>query len=117
MRRTPLTPMLLAGLLAAVPAFAQDAAGETGTGRPLPEKCRAEPQAPAAPPSGAPSGEVRTDAPEAAPDSLTATLEPCDGVLAPPGVGDDIAAPPPPEGRTPVIRPDEIPDQPGDARQ
>lgn len=67
MRRTPLTPMLLAGLLAAVPAYAQDAAGETGTGRPLPEKCR--------------------------------------------------AAPPPPEGRTPVIRPDEIPDQPGDARQ
>ena len=44
--------------------------------------------------------------------SLTETLEGCGGVLKPPPVGDgEIAEPPPDEGETPVIRPDEIPPQ------
>ncbi len=114
MRRAPLIPTLLAGLLAAAaPATAQDAGGEA----PSPEKCRADPQPPDGPSSGAQSGEARPDEPADAPDTLTGTLAPCDGVLAPPRVGDEIAEPPPSEGRTPVIRPGEIPDQPDAAQQ
>lgn len=75
---------------------------------PLAEKCRAEPRNPTQPPAGAPSGEDAIPAP----DSLTDTLEPCAGVLAPPETGDDdMTEPPPPEGRTPVIRPGDIPEE------
>lgn len=46
-------------------------------------------------------------------NSLSGTLDPCDGVLQPPPTGDEgIAAPPPDEGKTPVIRPDDVPVQP-----
>lgn len=44
---------------------------------------------------------------------LTGKLEPCGGVLQPPPTGDQgMAQPAPNEGRTPVIRPGEVPAQP-----
>ncbi len=46
-------------------------------------------------------------------DSLSETLNPCNGVLKPPETGDKgVAAPPSDAGETPVIRPGEIPRQP-----
>ncbi|RUV74230.1 MAG: hypothetical protein EOR30_09420 [Mesorhizobium sp.] len=46
-------------------------------------------------------------------DSLTATLDPCNGVLLPPPTGDQgMAAPPPDQGKTPVLKPGEVPAQP-----
>ncbi|TIT00944.1 hypothetical protein [Mesorhizobium sp.] len=46
-------------------------------------------------------------------NSLTEMLDPCNGVLQPPPTGDQgMAAPPPDEGRTPVIKPGEVPAQP-----
>ena len=46
-------------------------------------------------------------------DSLTQTLNPCDGVLKPPATGDKgLTEPPPDAGETPVIRPGEVPQQP-----
>jgi len=48
-----------------------------------------------------------------APDSLTDTLAPCDGVLAPPPVGDqEMTVAPPALGETPIIPPEMIPPQP-----
>ncbi|MET3577683.1 hypothetical protein ABID19_000698 [Mesorhizobium robiniae] len=45
--------------------------------------------------------------------SLTETLDPCNGVLLPPPTGDrGMAAPPPDEGKTPVLKPGEVPAQP-----
>lgn len=49
------------------------------------------------------------------PDSgnLTAKLSDCGGVLKPPPTGDQgMAAPAPDEGKTPVIKPGEVPPQP-----
>ncbi|MHA6645575.1 hypothetical protein [Mesorhizobium sp. A623] len=46
-------------------------------------------------------------------DNLSRSLEPCGGVLKPPPTGDrKMATPPPAEGKTPIIRPGEIPQQP-----
>lgn len=46
-------------------------------------------------------------------NSLTDTLDPCNGVLLPPPTGDfGITALPPDEGKTPVIKPGEVPAQP-----
>ena len=45
--------------------------------------------------------------------TLSETLDPCNGVLAPDPVGDDAMTIAPPEGgETPVITPDELPPQP-----
>ena len=47
------------------------------------------------------------------PDSLTDTLAPCDGVLAPAPVGDEeMAITPPAFGETPIIPPELLPPQP-----
>ena len=46
-------------------------------------------------------------------ESLTEKLDPCNGVLKPPAVGDqEMTTPPPNEGETPIIRPGELPEQP-----
>ena len=46
-------------------------------------------------------------------DNLTETLSDCGGVLKPPATGDQgMAAPAPDEGKTPVIKPGEVPVQP-----
>ncbi len=47
--------------------------------------------------------------------SLSDVLDPCAGVLEPAPVGDeDLTVVPPPVGRTPVIAPDEVPQQPAE---
>ncbi|WP_145719642.1 hypothetical protein [Mesorhizobium tianshanense] len=46
-------------------------------------------------------------------NSLTDTLDPCNGVLLPPPTGDQgMTALPSDEGKTPVIKPGEVPAQP-----
>ncbi|UVK37825.1 hypothetical protein LHFGNBLO_004920 [Mesorhizobium sp. AR10] len=51
--------------------------------------------------------------PDDANSNLTGKLDPCDGVLQPPPTGDQgMTAPPPDQGRTPVIKPGEVPAQP-----
>jgi hypothetical protein len=46
-------------------------------------------------------------------ESLTDTLAPCNGVIAPPPAGDaDITITPPAGGETPVIPPGQVPEQP-----
>lgn len=83
-------------------------------GAPLPHAYAQSAEAPA---PSIPSEECQV-APldEAAPppaDSLSATLAPCDGVLAPAPVGDpEMAVPPPALGRTPIIPPELLPPQP-----
>ena len=45
--------------------------------------------------------------------TLSETLDPCNGVLAPDPVGDsEMTVVPPEGGETPVIKPDELPPQP-----
>jgi len=45
--------------------------------------------------------------------SLTETLDPCNGVLKPPPVGDqELTIPPPATGETPVVPPHLLPEQP-----
>ncbi len=52
-------------------------------------------------------------APTPAPESLTDTLAPCDGVLAPAPVGDEeMTITPPAFGETPIVPPELVPPQP-----
>ncbi|WP_095204945.1 hypothetical protein [Mesorhizobium carmichaelinearum] len=45
--------------------------------------------------------------------SLSKTLDDCGGVLKPPATGDQgMTSPPPDEGKTPIIKPGELPAQP-----
>lgn len=89
-------------VLATPVAYAQDA-----DINPPPEKCRAAPDGEGATTPADPTK------PSASPDSLTDTLADCNGVLAPPPTGDQgIAEPAPNTGETPVIKPDELPQQP-----
>ncbi|MBS3647528.1 hypothetical protein KEU06_02665 [Pseudaminobacter sp. 19-2017] len=94
---------LFFALAASAPAFAQaaDAARH-------PQDCLARPgQNPgtqAAPEAKANQGEQQSSDSE----TLSSKLDPCNGVLRPPPVGDQMATPAPDQGKTPVIRPDEI---------
>ena len=83
-----------APLLAIAALFTTSAlSNDPGTGAPN-ERCRVAPGA------GANGG------------TLTEKLDDCDGVLKPPTVGDtEMVEPAPDVGRTPVIRPDEVPEQ------
>jgi hypothetical protein len=89
-------------VLASTPGFAEDA----GT-NPPPEKCRAEPQ------TDNQGQETSTDDNgQPASRSLTEKLDPCDGVLKPPAVGDqEMTLPPPGDGEMPVITPRDLPQQ------
>lgn len=63
------------------------------------------------------STEPNQSDPETAPgdDELSSKLDDCNGVLEPPSTGDaDIVEPAPSVGRTPVIRPEQIPEQEND---
>lgn len=62
--------------------------------------------------SGQPQNQTGEDGQPGSNDSLTETLNPCDGVLKPPATGDKgLTEPPPNAGETPVIRPGEVPQQ------
>jgi hypothetical protein len=87
---------------ASTPGFAEDAGVN-----PPPEKCRAEPQ-----PDSQGQQESTDNNGQAASRSLTEKLAPCDGVLAPPAVGDqEMTQPPPADGEMPVIKPRDLPQQ------
>jgi len=94
--------MLAAGM--AIPAT-PPAVAQTGTQAPAPASpCQAEPEQPH---TG--SDEDRKDAGN---DGQTDKLAPCGGVLKPPPTGDSgLTEPAPDEGRTPIIKPGEVPPQ------
>jgi hypothetical protein len=93
MRYLAITPIALA--LAAMPAAAQTNQQQA----PQTDKCRA--------------GADQTSKQQPNSNSLTKTLGDCGGVLKPPATGDaDMTTPPPAEGKTPVIKPGEVPVQP-----
>jgi len=94
-------PLAIASLML---ALAMPAAAQTdqqqGTNNPAPQadKCRMQPdQGKQQPESG----------------NLTEKLNDCGGVLKPPATGDQgMATPAPDEGKTPVIKPGQVPPQP-----
>jgi hypothetical protein len=101
------------GVALAAPAFAQDEQQKPAAQA---EKCRAEPDNQQNAQNGArqnPPATGETQNPPAGDESLTATLDDCDGVLKPPPTGDaEMTAPAPDEGKTPIIKPGEVPQQP-----
>lgn len=112
MRTTPalLAACIAAGAFAAAPAAAQDA---TPTPPPAMQDQTSPATAddPCAVDPGDETGEPQAGA--GAPDqSLTETLDECNGVLQPPSVGDPgLVEPAPDAGRTPVIPPSALPDE------
>lgn len=86
-------------LAVAVPAVAQtDQQGSDSQAQPT-QKCQAQTKDGAKQPSGG--------------GNLTDKLNDCGGVLKPPPTGDqEMTAPAPDQGKTPVIKPGEVPAQP-----
>ena len=97
---------IAAALLAPAPALAQD-----GTAAP-PGDCEVRPdQTPGTDTTD--DAERNDDDSQQAAETLTQKLDPCNGVLDPPPVGDsEMAEPAPDIGETPVIRPNEVKPQP-----
>jgi hypothetical protein len=90
---------------ACAPSFAQNADAKR-----QPEKCRADPQ------TDSQGQQKNTDGQTASP-SLTEKLDPCDGVLKPPAIGDqEMTQPPPATGEMPVIKPRDLPQQQPDSK-
>lgn len=90
--------------IAATVAWAQDDTADPEILTPPPEKCRVEPAQPGDPATDDSTGTTG--------ETLSETLDDCNGVLRPPPTGDaGIAEPPPEEGRTPTIRPEDLPEQ------
>lgn len=101
--RTLAFPLLL-WTLATSPAFAQV---EPQLDPPGAAECRALPEG-VVPNDGETDEERR-----AREEELSQLLDRCDGVLAPPDIGEsDMVEPPPDTGRTPIIRPEDLPSQP-----
>ncbi|TPL95791.1 hypothetical protein [Mesorhizobium sp. B2-3-12] len=95
-----MNPLAIASC-AAMLALAVPAAAQTGQQSPnqQADKCRAQTDQGAKQPSGG--------------GDLSEKLSDCGGVLKPPATGDQgMAAPAPDEGKTPVIKPGEVPAQP-----
>jgi hypothetical protein len=95
-------------LLMASSCVAMAAAGDI---EPPPEKCRVQPQQnEAQQPTEADPGQTGST-------SLTAGLDECDGVLKPPAMGDhEMTQPPPATGETPIVRPEDLPEQQSNPR-
>jgi hypothetical protein len=100
------------GLALLTSASAQDSPADPSVPS---ERCRVDPREPD---SGGATGEAQpAPSQPAEPDtgsdeSLSGTLDPCNGVLVPPRVGDgEITEPPPDAGTTPIIRPEDLPAQ------
>ena len=94
-------PLVIASLMLALaaPAAAQ-MDQQQGTDNPAPQadKCRVQPD----------QGKQQPDS-----GDLTEKLNDCGGVLKPPAAGDQgMATPAPDVGKTPVIKPGEVPAQP-----
>ena len=83
------------------------AAAQTGVQVKPVENCQAQPDSNA---TQKPQADAK---PNAQSDDLTASLQPCGGVLKPPPTGDQNATTPPATGsEMPVITPGEVPKQP-----
>lgn len=108
MKQSFIKPLALA-LGAAALTLAGTALADTADEKGMPsaqEPCQAQPAQPQEN-GGKNTGQSGTGA-----DSLSETLAPCGGVLAPPPTGDgEMSTPAPDEGRTPVIKPGEVPAQ------
>lgn len=77
------------------------------------DDCRVEPRIDQQAGAGDPATGGAADSGDKSDEPLSGTLERCKGVLAPPPSGDaEMTAPAPDAGKTPVIRPDEVPEQP-----
>jgi hypothetical protein len=86
-------------LALAMPAAAQTDQQQSDSQAPQADKCRIQTEQGAKQQPGS--------------DNLTEKLNDCGGVLKPPATGDQgMAAPAPDEGKTPVIKPGEVPVQP-----
>ncbi|MER9439946.1 hypothetical protein NKI79_00830 [Mesorhizobium sp. M0340] len=95
MRPLIFLPYMLGAMVLAAPAAAQP--GEQAQS----DRCKVEPQ------------DQKNQQQKPAGSNLSDTLEPCGGVLKPPPTGDQgMATPPPNEGKTPVLKPGEVPPQP-----
>ncbi|WP_353829974.1 hypothetical protein [Mesorhizobium sp.] len=104
MKPFALLPITLLGALALAAPVAAQTDNQTQDQAPA-GHCQAQPQ----------NGEQQPPPPVNNGDNnnLTETLDPCNGVLLPPPTGDQgMAAPPPDQGRTPVLKPGEVPAQP-----
>ncbi|SDA89060.1 hypothetical protein [Mesorhizobium qingshengii] len=96
MRRLAIVPFSLVLALAAPAAAQTDPQQDSQS--PQADKCRAPEQGNKQQPAGG---------------DLTETLSDCGGVLKPPATGDQgMTAPAPDQGKTPVIKPGEVPAQP-----
>ena len=101
--RTLALPLLLC-MVAPSPALAQ---GESQPDTPGAADCRALPEAIV--PDDGETEESRM----AREEELSQLMDRCNGVLTPPDIGEsDMVEPPPDTGRTPVIRPGDLPSQP-----
>ena len=101
---TLLPSTLMMGVLGAL-ALAAPVAAQTDnqTNDQAPGPCQAEPQ----------NGKQKPPANDGVNNSLADLLDPCNGVLRPPPTGDrGMAAPPPDQGKTPILKPGEVPAQP-----
>lgn len=89
--------MLPVALMLASPVAAQTQQNDNPLATQPTDKCRAQ-----------------TDSKQKPADkTLSETLDNCGGVLKPPATGDQgMTTPPPAEGKTPVIKPGEVPAQP-----
>lgn len=99
MRVLAIVPFSLVLALAA-PAMAQQ---QNDSQAPRTEKCRIQTE----------QGAKQQPEQQSGSDNLTEKLGDCGGVLKPPATGDQgMAAPAPDEGKTPVIKPGQLPPQP-----
>lgn len=104
-------PLLTAGGLAvAMPAAAQtnqQQSDQQGPAAMPSEGCQAKPDQDQNKSAGNDSSETGTGT------NLTEKLDNCNGVLKPPPTGDaELTEPAPDQGKTPVIKPGEVPPQP-----
>lgn len=96
--------ILIFSALSLLPAPAT--AQENDPQKPRADNCRALPDQPPA------ASDHEEEDPPAGQDTLSKKLDDCNGVLKPPPTGDsDIAEPPPEGGKTPIIRPEDLPQQ------
>jgi hypothetical protein len=101
-------PLVLAALIATTgPALVQGGSTGQQEASPPPQDCLAQPSGQDQQPQPVPGG---TD-PQTT-QSLTDKLDPCDGVLLPPSVGDqELSQPPPDTGKMHEVKPGDLPGQ------
>lgn len=108
-RTSVLAAALLGCLVAVSPTAAQTSGGDTDVTEPT-DPCQAQPDD-----QGDPDDDETDGGDDRADNDRRLALEHCNGVLTPPGTGDqEIEEPAPDAGTTPVIPPEFVPEQPPD---